>query len=78
MNASLTNHFRNLLRRENPSWTIAEIMRWKWEGGPVHDFKKVETNDMDSRYPGGTAIGLMFHDIKRGAWETMYYTKFVW
>lgn len=67
---SLTPHFRNLLREENPSWEVWEIMRWKWEGGyPVFCGKVLGSpEDGDSARPGGSAISRMHADIQRGVW----------
>lgn len=73
---SFTPHFRNLLREENPSLETHEILRWSWDDGPVFCGKKLDIKEMDSRHPGGSAIGRMFADIQARVYRLTHQTRF--
>jgi hypothetical protein len=73
---SFTPHFRNLLREENPTWEDWELLRWSWNEGPVFCGKSLDTKEMDSRHPGGSAIGRMFFDMQVGHYRLTHPSRF--
>lgn len=74
---NLTPHFRNLLRDENPSWDLADILKWSWSvETPLFCGKPLDIREFDSRHPGGSAIGRMLHDIRTNAYPLTLKTRF--
>jgi hypothetical protein len=62
-----TAYFRNVLRETNPQWTDADCLAFQWsDRGPLHRGAVLDTAEMDSRHPGGEAIGLTFAKVREG------------